>query len=86
MIDTEKLGSTTSTLRDAAERFGREVRPHEREAMHEAGELAEQAGTWLQDNYGKALTVVGVAAIAGIVGYMMGRNSQMHGTEITHHS
>jgi hypothetical protein len=89
MIDTEKMGSHTtmaSTIRDAAERFGRETRPPEREGMHEMGEFYEQAGNWLQDNYGKAIAVVGVAAIAGVVGYMMGRNAQMHGTEITHHS
>lgn len=89
MIDTEKsstIGSAATSIRDASERFGREARIQARETLHEMGNVYEQAGTWMQENYGKAIAVVGVAALIGVVGFVIGRNSQGTVSDITHRS
>lgn len=89
MIDTEKSSAAATTLREATERFGKEIsRGEPRQALHEAGEAAgqiyEQAGGWVQENYGKTLAAIGVLTLAGIVGYLIGRNSVMSSSEMIH--
>lgn len=87
MAETEKMSSPAHTLREAAERFTREGRPEARQAMQQATEMAteayEEAGNWLQENYGKAIAFVGVMTLAGVVGYMMGRNSLSSSSDIS---
>lgn len=89
MIDTEKMGGAATTLREATERVGKDVsRGEVRHAIHEAGEAAgelyEQAGGWVQENYGKTIAAIGVLALAGIVGYMIGRNSVISTSDVFH--
>ena len=44
-----------------------------------AGQYYSQANNWLQQNYGKALGVVGTLAAAGMIGYWIGRNEKQGG-------
>ena len=88
MVDSEKLSSSRHSLRDAAERFTKEGRAEARQTIQKATEAAsevyEEAGTWLQENYGKAIALVGVMTLAGVAGYILGRNNLNPNSESQH--
>lgn len=65
-----------SSLRDASERFTREAKNMIPEEVQEsATRLYDQASSWLQTNQGKTIGVIAAITVAGMVGYMLGRNS-----------
>lgn len=89
MIETEKTSAAAATIREATERFGKEIhRSEPQQVLHEtgetAGELYEQVGGWMQENYGKTIAAIGVLTLAGIVGYMIGRNSVISTSDVMH--
>lgn len=86
--DMSSQSQQSGTFRDARDRFtreGREMRSRAQDVMSDASETAselyDQASQWMQENYGKTAAVFGLVAIAGITGYLLGRNARPESTE-----
>ena len=47
----------------------------------QAAQSYNQAGPWLQQNYGKTIGVVGVLALVGWAGYLMGKKGTLLDSE-----
>lgn len=69
-------GGYEGGVREATHRF-REGRGGEffEGAGERMSEVYDQASHWMQDNRGKMLTAVGVLAVVGFFGYLLGRKS-----------
>ena len=52
------------------------------ETSEAATDYYEKANTWLQQNYGKALGVIGFLATIGTIAYLIGRNNSRSETEL----
>ena len=48
------------------------------DSSHVAAEYYSKANTWVQQNYGKTLGLVGFLGAIGLIGYFIGRNSSSH--------
>jgi ElaB/YqjD/DUF883 family membrane-anchored ribosome-binding protein len=46
------------------------------ETAENAAEYYDKTSQWLQENYGKAISMIGFAAAVGTIGFLLGRNTR----------
>ena len=85
------LHDVTESLRDSAHQMGAELSQRKNrlttEGVDSVREYSDQASTWVQQNLGKTLGVVGLVAAVGAIGYALGKNNRTsEHTSLTHHS
>ena len=66
---------SAAQMRENVERIRKDVRERATHLAHDAkekaGEYYGNATDWVSDNKGKALAVVGIIALAGVIGYFV---------------
>ena len=74
-----------SAAKDNVSRITDDLRDRAGRMAHDAGNRAtdvyDDASLWLQQNYSKALLVVGVLATAGVVGFLLARKGKRADTQ-----
>lgn len=79
---TQRQFESRETHRGKVEPISEEFRGQASSLAEDIGikmkEYYEDASTWLQQNYGKTLLVVGILAAAGLTGYFLARNPKEH--------
>jgi hypothetical protein len=75
----KQLQNISESARDTAEQaatdFSQKANRMASETSESTGEYYDKASNWIQENYGKTLSVLGAVAAAGTIGYLMGKNS-----------
>lgn len=76
---SSSMNMNADELRQNMDRISGEIRDRASRMAKDVSERARvyygDSSVWLQDNYGKALAVVGILAAAGMVGYFMARRN-----------
>lgn len=88
---SKQLHTIPDTMRETAEQISSEIGDKTRRLAKDTspplGEFYDQASIWVQDNYGKTLSIIGVLGAVGMIGYMLGKNSNKSDVTVPiHHS
>lgn len=68
------LHETSDTIQKMSSNIGSRANRLASDASSKTSEYYAKANTWVQENYGKTLGAVGVLAVVGIAGYLLGKN------------
>jgi len=70
----EKTSSSFARIQGAKTEVAEKSREFAAEAKDVASDIYSEASTWMQQNYGKTLAIVGAAAAVGVIGFLIGRS------------
>ncbi len=73
----------TQSVDQMASEAGKKAKMMARDTAEMAGQYYDQASSWIGQNYGKTLGLIGLIAASGVVGFMLGRNREMDSSETT---
>ena len=76
---SKQAQNASSSIRDTAEHFASDASNKASQMMEKATDTANEymseANSWVQENYGKTLGVVGVLTVVGLAGFLIGRSA-----------